>query len=111
MTNEEMYHSPVKTWYCEMFPDDPIGEDLPATLGEANSPFFAADIEADSSFSEKEISFEDYFLVLDGYGDVYSLMGRAADSIVRERIFQQLAEIMNVDYDYIYEQWLRGVSD
>ena len=30
------------------------------------------------------------------------------DTIVRERIFIKLAEIMNVDYDYIYEQWLKS---
>jgi hypothetical protein len=28
--------------------------------------------------------------------------------LIRERVFTKLAEIMEVDYDYIYYQWLLG---
>ena len=45
------------------------------------------------------------FECLDSYENIYDLLG-VGDSLVRERIFEALAEIMNVEYDYIYHQWL-----
>jgi hypothetical protein len=45
------------------------------------------------------------FKCLDNYENIYDLIG-VGDSLVRERIFEALAEIMNVEYDYIYHQWL-----
>lgn len=47
------------------------------------------------------------FIALDTYKDVYELIG-VGDSLVRERLFRRLAEIMEVDYNYIYQQWLMG---
>jgi hypothetical protein len=46
---------------------------------------------------------------LDDYGDIYLyLMGCCnGDSIVRERVFAKLADIMGEDYDYIYDQWVK----
>lgn len=107
MTNEEMYYAPVKQWYMETFPSDELGAMLPDTIGEARGEFFKYDIEEDPAFAEKPITFETYFTVLDNHGDVYDLMGSAADSIVRERIFEQLADIIGESYDYIYDQWMR----
>jgi hypothetical protein len=52
-----------------------------------------------------DVTFEDVFRTLDNYGSVYKLIG-VYDSIVRERIFSMLAVIMDVEYDYIYDQWL-----
>ena len=52
-----------------------------------------------------DVTFEDLFDTLDNYGSVYKLIG-VYDSLVRERLFIMLAEIMIVSYDYIYEQWL-----
>jgi hypothetical protein len=37
-------------------------------------------------------------------GDVYRYIG-VGDSIVRERLFERLAEELNVKYDYVYELW------
>ena len=54
-----------------------------------------------------KITFEDLFIVLDTYKDVYEALN-VWDSVIRERVFGKLAEIMKVDYDYIYEQWLRA---
>jgi hypothetical protein len=34
--------------------------------------------------------------------------GNFDDSIVRERAFKKLSELLGVDYDYVYEQWLKG---
>lgn len=74
----------IKEWYMKEYPTDELGVEI-----------------------NSEITFEDLFVVLDTYKDVYEAL-EVWDSIVRERVFGQLAEIMNVDYDYIYEQWLRS---
>jgi hypothetical protein len=42
-------------------------------------------------------------LIVDG--DIYQYIG-VSDSIVRERLFEKLAETLNVGYDYIYNLWL-----
>jgi hypothetical protein len=76
----------IKTWYLENYENDELGNDL-----------------------LENVSFEDLFNALDSYEDVYeTLFGdeMGGDSLVRERIFSQLAIIMEVDYQYIYNQWL-----
>ena len=37
--------------------------------------------------------------------DVYDYIG-VGDSIVRERVFGRLAEILEMPYDYVYNLWL-----
>ena len=39
-------------------------------------------------------------------GDVYRYIG-VSDSIVRERLFEGLAEELNVKYDYVYDLWIK----
>ena len=39
-------------------------------------------------------------------GDVYRYIG-VGDSIIRERLFEKLAESMEVSYDYVYKLWLK----
>jgi hypothetical protein len=76
----------IKTWYLENYENDELGNDL-----------------------LENVSFEDLFNALDSYEDVYeTLFGdeMSGDSLIRERIFSQLAIIMQVDYDYVYNQWL-----
>lgn len=74
----------VKDWYIETFPTDELGEGLNA-----------------------DVTFENVFEALDAYQDIYIVLGGNADSVIRERVFTRLAQIMHVDYDYIYEQWLK----
>lgn len=45
------------------------------------------------------------FDVMDNYGDVYDYIG-VADSVMRERIFEELSSVMGVSYTYVYEQYL-----
>lgn len=73
----------IKEWYMKEYETDEIGETL-----------------------NEESTFEDLYEALDNHEDVYDILGGDADSIVRERCFSKLAEIMEVDYNYIYEQWL-----
>ena len=77
-TNE---NTVVKLWYCDTYADDECGAGL------------------------NDFTFYDVSTTLDMRKDVYNLFG-VNDSIVRERIFEELAKIMQVDYDYIYAQWL-----
>ena len=39
-------------------------------------------------------------------GDVYRYIG-VSDSIVRERLFERLAEELEVSYDYVYQLWIK----
>ena len=77
-TNEKTI---VKLWYCDTYADDECGAEL------------------------NDFTFYDVFTALDMRKDVYKLFG-VNDSVIRERIFEELAKIMQVDYDYIYSQWL-----
>lgn len=74
----------IKDWYCKEYPTDELGVEL-----------------------NENITFNDLFVVLDTYKDVYEALG-VGDSIIRERVFDKLAKIMSVDYDYIFEQWLKS---
>lgn len=72
----------VKDWYIKEYPNDKLGLEIP-----------------------EKLTFQNIFDYLDNYKDIYSLLENASDSVIRERIFEKLANIMNVDYNYIYEQW------
>jgi hypothetical protein len=39
-------------------------------------------------------------------GDVYAYL-YVYDSIIRERLFERLAEELNVKYDYVYNLWIK----
>jgi hypothetical protein len=39
-------------------------------------------------------------------GDVYAYL-YVYDSIIRERLFEGLAEELNVKYDYVYDLWIK----
>ena len=71
----------IKEWYINAYPTDELG----------------CEINEDVTFGElsKVVS------------NVYDVLG-VHDSLVRERVFGKLSEIMNVDYGYIYKQWLNG---
>ncbi len=74
----------VKEWYRGEYPTDDLVEEIKDT-----------------------VTFEDVFEALDNYRDIYNEIG-TTDSLVRERIFNKLATLMEVDYDYIYDQWLKS---
>ena len=39
--------------------------------------------------------------------DIYGYIG-VGDSIIRERLFEKLSEILNCPYDYVYDLWLNN---
>ena len=76
----------IKDWYSQQYPNDNIVDKL-----------------------RDGVTFLDWFDTLDNYGNVYELIFKTGgDSIVRERCFEKLAEIMKCDYDYIHAQWLNA---
>lgn len=74
----------IKIWYQKNYPMDELGAELP-----------------------EHVTFWNLFYHLDSRKCVYELI-LIHDSIVRERLFERFATLINADYDYIYEQWLLG---
>lgn len=84
----EKVKAKIKQWYLKEYPTDELGNELP-----------------------NDLTFYDILKALNEYKDVYELMGGADDSIIRERIFAKLSELIDVDYNDIYEQWLKCCED
>jgi hypothetical protein len=72
----------IKEYYTKTFPTDELGADLDHTA-----------------------TFEGLLIVLFTRKDVYDYFG-VSDSVIRERLFERLAEIYNISYDDVYYQWL-----
>jgi hypothetical protein len=80
---KQMY---VKDWYMYNYPDDELGRDI--------NPY---------------LKFYDLRIVLDNHYDIYFHLG-VEDSIIRERVFSRLAELLNVNYDVIFNKWIEEVA-
>lgn len=72
----------IKDWYTTNYSTDDLGEEL-----------------------NKTNTFEDLYNSLNEGDDVYNTMG-VGDSLIRERLFEHLAKIKGVTYDFIYQKWL-----
>jgi hypothetical protein len=70
----------IKKWYLETFPDDDMGEN----------------INDDADFTEM-----DYYEVR----HIYDYLGDI-DTVIRERVFQKLASLLNMEYKEVYDIWL-----
>ena len=81
-----MENTNIKEWYKEMSKNEPYKEDY--------------------KLINDSITFYDLFKALDNYQNIYDFLGEDIDTFIRENIFAKLAEIMGVDYDDIYNQWL-----
>lgn len=78
-------NSPVRAWYVATYPTDNLGKSIPVGL-----------------------TFWDVVAALNIGADVYCFLGDAADSVVRERIFSRIADIMGCGYDAVYSTWMGG---
>ena len=79
----------VKDWYMKEFSTDDLGAEIVDGL-----------------------SFQDiYDTLAEGNGEnIYDVVG-VGDSLVRERIFGQLAELAGTSYEKVYDAWLHGNRD
>ena len=72
----------LRDWYLAEYEDDELGAELNPCA-----------------------SFYDLYFAVDRGIDVYSVMG-VGDSIIRERLFGELAKLMHVTYAEVYDAWL-----
>jgi len=73
----------IKKFYLEKYPTDDMGKDI-----------------------KDDATFVGFVTELFGDGDVYEYIG-VSDSLVRERLFEELAKQLNKPYDFVYELWLK----
>lgn len=72
----------IKNYYLNEYPTDDLGADI-----------------------NPKADFDGLLMVLNEGDDVYEYLG-VTDSLVRERVFEKLANIMGVEYNVIYDMWL-----
>jgi hypothetical protein len=70
----------IKDWYMKNYPTDDLGEEL-----------------------NDEVTFEDMWNEDYEKYNIYQVMG-VGDSVIRERLFEHLAEIKGVSYDVVYKK-------
>lgn len=73
----------IKLYYKKNYPDDELGNEI------------------------RDITFLELFKNLDRGINIYETIN-VNDSIVRERLFQGLADLFDSDYNYIYKKWLKN---
>lgn len=74
----------VKNWYIKNYPTDDLGKGI----------------------DDKITFWSLYTMMSQGY-NVYSLL-EVSDSLVRERVFEKLSTILGIEYNIIYDKWLKG---
>ena len=75
----------IKDFYLNEYPTDKLGTEL-----------------------NQKATFAGLVAVLFGNMDVYDYIG-VGDSVVRERLFAELANQLETSYDYVYNLWLAVV--
>ena len=73
----------IKQFYLETYPTDDMGKDI-----------------------KDDATFIGLVTQLFGEGDVYDYLG-VYDSLIRERLFSELAKQLKTSYDYVYNLWLK----
>ena len=71
----------IREWYIAEYPSDELGSKIGG------------------------LTFRDLVEGMNRGEDVYSLLG-VGDSVVREHVFAELAKLLQVDYDMVYDKWL-----
>lgn len=74
----------VRSWYMAAFPSDDMGPDI-----------------------SKYVTFNQIRKALYYNQDIYDVLG-VVDSVVRERVFDHLAGILNVSYSDVYNAWINS---
>ena len=78
----------IREWYMKEYASDELG----------------ASIKPDITFGDLVQS-----MFENGDASIYDAIG-VGDSVVRERIFDEIADTLGVSYDAVYQVWLRGVE-
>lgn len=86
-SDEDELNSSVKEWYLNSFDVDNLGSEI-----------------------SENVTFGDVMRCLEEHNDFYECIG-VGDSVIRERVFEKLAEILNVEPITVYYQWLKDDYD
>ena len=86
-SDEDELNSSVKEWYLNSFDVDNLGSEI-----------------------SENVTFGDVMRCLEEHNDFYDCIG-VGDSVIRERVFEKLAEILNVEPLTVYYQWLKDDYD
>ena len=86
-SEEDELNSSVKEWYLNSFDVDNLGSEI-----------------------SENVTFGDVMRCLEEHNDFYECIG-VGDSVIRERVFEKLAEILNVEPLTVYYQWLKDDYD
>ena len=73
----------IKEFYLRQYPTDEMGEDI-----------------------NENATFAGLITQIFGGFDIYEYLG-VYDSLVRERLFQELANQLNKPYEFVYQLWLK----
>ena len=73
----------IREFYVKAYPSDDMGDGI-----------------------NPNATFDGLWEILNKYGDVYEYL-YVYDSIIRERLFERLAEELEVSYDYVYNLWIK----
>lgn len=76
----------IRQWYIATFPNDELGAEI-----------------------KEEVTFDELGTAIENGEDVYKLLG-VADSIVRERAFEHLADIQGKTYGEIYDAYITNAN-
>ena len=74
--------SDIKDWYVKNYPSDPIGKEI------------------------KHVGFRETYQGMKQGKDFYKTIG-VQDSVVRERVFNQMAKENKKSYNDIYNTWMK----
>ena len=85
----------IRSWYLKTYSSDDLGEYIQKGITFKDLLKYLVSAEYADIDSEEEL------------GDFICDSDMNFDSVVRERIFEELAELLNCDYDEIYNAWLR----
>ena len=86
VVNTRQLNKKIRDWYIKTYPTDEEGKEI-----------------------DDKITFKAFYGYLwQGY-DVYDVL-EVNDSLIRERVFEKLSEILGVDYDVVYKKWLQSVE-
>jgi hypothetical protein len=72
----------VRDWYMDKYSDDELAQEI-----------------------NPKITFNDIREIIDAKKDIYDFLN-VADSLIRQRIFAELANLLGVRYEVVYEAWL-----
>lgn len=75
-------HNEIQRWYTTQFPTDDMGMEISETA-----------------------TFVDLLYTIQEGNDVYEFLG-VSDSVIRERLFTELANRIAKSYDFVYDLWL-----